>query len=192
MNAPSHFLMTAALRKALPKIPMVRSAVLIGSIAPDMAFYALSVGSFWYFQNVLGWPRNETARYIFGTLYFEDPVWIACQNVLHSPLSLLCGLFVIRLLKARWSHFSNWMQWFLMACLLHSFVDIATHYDDGPVLFWPLNWTLRFYSPISYWDRAHFGREFRTFELFFDLSLVGYLIFSWFRRPQPPHSPQAE
>ncbi len=192
MMAPSHFLMTAALRKALPKIPMVRSAVLIGSIAPDIAFYVLSAGSFFYFQNVLGWPRNEIPRHIFGTLYFEDPVWIACQSLLHSPLSLLCGLFVIRLLKARLSHFSKWMQWFLMACLLHSFVDIATHYNDGPVLFWPLNWTFRFSSPISYWDRDHFGREFRTFEFIFDLSLVGYLIFSWFRRSQPPHSPQAD
>ena len=51
-----------------------------------------------------------------------------------------------------------------MACLLHSFVDIVTHHDDGPVLFWPLNWHFRFPSPISYWDNAHFGRQVGIFE----------------------------
>ncbi len=173
--------MTAALRQALPKIPMVRSAVLIGSIAPDMPFYLLTLGAFLYYQNVVGWPSNETARHIFRTLYFEDPVWIAAHNLLHSPVSLAVGLGIARLLRTRWSKLSNWMHWFLMACLLHSLVDILTHHNDGPVLFWPLNWNIRFSSPISYWDPAHFGSQVGTFEWIFDLSLVGYLIFHWRR-----------
>ena len=173
--------MTAALRQALPRIPMVRSAVLIGSVAPDVAFHLLTLGSFMYFYNVMGWPLNEAARYIFGTLYFEDPVWIASHNLLHSPVSLLFGLAVVHSLRNRWSHLSHWMHWFLMACLLHSLVDIVTHHNDGPVLFWPLNWHFRFSSPISYWDNAHFGRQVGTFEWILDLSLVGYLIFHWRR-----------
>jgi len=160
---------------------MVRSAVLIGSIAPDIPFYLLTLGSFLYFQHVMEWPLNESARYIFGTLYFEDPVWIGSHNLLHSPVSLLFGLAVARSLKSRWSPFSRWMHWFLMACLLHSLVDIGTHHDDGPVLFWPLNWNFRLYSPISYWDHAHFGSQVGTFEWILDLSLVGYLIFHWRR-----------
>ncbi len=143
---------------------MVRSAVLIGSIAPDIPFYLLTLGSFLYFQNVMEWPLDESARYIFGTLYFEDPVWIAGHNLLHSPVSLLFGLAVAGSLRSRWSPFSRWMHWFLMACLLHSLVDIVTHHDDGPVLFWPLNWNFRLYSPISYWDHAHFGSQVGTFE----------------------------
>ncbi|MCH8016974.1 MAG: metal-dependent hydrolase [Acidobacteria bacterium] len=181
MNSPTHFLMTAALRQALPRIPMVRSAVLIGSIAPDIPFYLLTLGSFLYYQNVVGWPSNETARYIFRTLYFEDPVWIAACSLLHSPVSLAVGLGVARLLRTRWRDFSNWMHWCLMACLLHSLVDIVTHHNDGPVLFWPLNWHYRFPSPISYWDNAHFGRQVGIFEWILDLSLVGYLIFHWRR-----------
>ena len=160
---------------------MVRSAVLIGSVAPDVAFYLLTLSSFFYFHNVMAWSLNETARYIFGTLYFEDPVWIAAHNLLHSPVSLLLGLWAARLLRARWSKFSNWMHWFLMACLLHSLVDIVTHHDDGPALLWPLSWNIRFYSPISYWDHAHFGSQVETFEWILDLSLVGYLIFHWRR-----------
>jgi len=99
--------MTAALRQALPRIPMVRSAVLIGSVAPDVAFYLLTLGAFIYFHNLMDWPLNEVARYIFGTLYFEDPVWIAAYNLLHSPVSLAVGLGVARLLSTRWSHFSH-------------------------------------------------------------------------------------
>ena len=156
MNSPSHFLMTKALRQALPRIPMVRSAVLLGSVAPDVAFYLLTLSSLFYFQTVMKWPFNERARYICGTLYFEDPVWIAGHNLLHSLVSLLFGLGVARSLKNPWSPFSHWMHWFLMSCLLHSLVDVMTHHDDGPVLFWPLSWSFRFYSPISYWDHAHF------------------------------------
>jgi membrane-bound metal-dependent hydrolase YbcI (DUF457 family) len=173
--------MTAALRQALPRIPMVRSAVLIGSLAPDVAFYLLTPSACIYFYYVMDWPLNQSARYIFDILYFEDPVWIAAHNLLHSPVSLAVGLGVARLLRTRWSHFSHWMHWFLMACLLHSFVDILTHHDDGPVLFWPLNWHYRFPSPISYWDNAHFGRQVGIFEWILDLSLVGYLIFHWRR-----------
>jgi len=149
---------------------MVRSAVLIGSVAPDIPFYLLTLGSFLYYQNVMGWPSNTTAQYIFRTLYFEDPLWIAGHNLLHSPVSLLFGLTVAHSLKSRWNRLSHWIHWFLMACLLHSLVDILTHHNDG-----------RFSSPISYWDRAHFGSQMATFEWILDLSLVGYLIFHWRR-----------
>ena len=61
--------------------------------------------------------------------------------------------------------------------MLHSVVDVLTHHDDGPLLFFPFSWTIRFYSPISYWDPAHFGRPFAIFELVFDLVLVLYLFY---------------
>ena len=93
--------MTAALRQALPRIPMVRSAVLIGSVAPDVAFYLLTMGAFYYFHILMDWPLNQSARYIFDSLYFEDPVWIAAHNLLHSPISLAVGLGVARLLSTR-------------------------------------------------------------------------------------------
>ncbi len=46
-----------------------------------------------------------------------------------------------------------------ISCLLHSMIDVATHFDDGPVLFWPLDWSTRFASPVSYWDDDHYGRD---------------------------------
>ena len=69
----------------------------------------------------------------------------------------------------------RWLRWFLAACLLHSFVDVLTHVDDGPLLFFPFEWTIRFESPVSYWDSRHYGTQFAVFELTLDVLLIAYL-----------------
>jgi hypothetical protein len=62
------------------------------------------------------------------------------------------------------------------ACLLHSIVDIVTHVNDGLLLLFPLNWTLRFQSSISYWDARHYGSQFQQFEIALDGLLMIYLL----------------
>ncbi len=175
-------MMTAGLLKTLPRLRMVRSAVLLGSVAPDIPLYVLSIGGLFYFQQVLGWTLSDSARHIFATLYFKDPVWIGSHNWLHSPLSLLGMLAMNWLLKSRAPQWATWIRWFLLACLLHSVVDIVTHYDDGPLLLFPLDWQLRFHSPVSYWDHRHFGNEVARFELLLNLSLIAYLAGPWLYR----------
>lgn len=182
MNTPTHLLMTAALRKGLPRFRMVPSAVLLGSVAPDIPLYLLSVGGLIYFQQFAGWTLSDSARHIFDTLYFHDPIWIGLHNLLHSPVSLLGLLAINSLLWSRAPGRANWMRWFLLACLLHSLVDIVTHYDDGPLLLWPLDWRLRFYSPVSYWDHRHFGNEAARFELLLNFGLIAYLTVPWLYR----------
>ena len=120
MNTPTHFLMTAALRKALPRLEMVSSAVLLGSIAPDIPLYLLSFGGLFYFHQILGWPLPDAARHIFDTLYFEDPIWIALHNVLHSPLSLLL-LLGISQLPRRHAPQVDRMAPMVLACLFVAF-----------------------------------------------------------------------
>jgi membrane-bound metal-dependent hydrolase YbcI (DUF457 family) len=176
MNTPSHLIMTAALSKAMPRWAMPRSAVLLGSVAPDVALWVLSLGGFVYFESILGWGRRETFRHMYDDLYFNDPYWIAAHNLLQAPLVLLFGLGVARLARVRWPRASRWVAWFLAACLLHSVVDILTHHDDGPLVFFPFEWSTRFASPVSYWDHRHFGSKFARFELVFDLALLGYLL----------------
>lgn len=182
MNTPTHFLMTAAARKALPQLRMVRSAVLLGSVAPDIPLYLLSIGGLLYFQQVVGWSLSDSAKHIFDTLYFEDPVWIGLHNCLHSPLSLLMLLSISGLLRSRSAKRAEWLRWFVLACLLHSVVDILTHHDDGPLLLWPLDWRTRFQSPVSYWDHRHFGSEVARFELLLAIGLMLYLVGPWLYR----------
>lgn len=182
MNTPSHFILAAAARKAMPKVRMPAGAVLIGSIAPDIPLYVLCFGALIYFRVGLDWSTTDAMRHMFDTLFFENAGWIACHNVLHSPFVLVLGLIGARMLRNRRPRLSRWLNWFLISCLFHTAVDVFTHYDDGPLLLWPLDWTGRFYSPISYWDSSHFGRQFALFELILDVALIGYLVLPRLRR----------
>lgn len=75
MNLPSHFLMTAGLEKALPRVPMVKSAFLIGSIAPDIPLWLLSIGGMVYYH-----PRLE------NWLCFVIPIF---SNTKKRPFPLI-------------------------------------------------------------------------------------------------------
>ncbi len=176
MNTPSHFLMTAATEKALPRVPIVKSAFLIGSIAPDIPLWILSIGGIIYYRFILGWSAGNTASLMFDTLYFQHPLWVGLHNFLHAPLILFMGLALVWQKRRNIGSRSRWLFWFLLACLGHSLVDILTHHDDGPLLLFPFNWTTRFHSPVSYWDDRYHGSIFQPFELGLDLFLLFYLL----------------
>lgn len=182
MNTPSHFIMTAALRKALPNVPIVAAAFLIGSVAPDIPLYLLSFGGIVYFHYGLGWSLSETADHMYKTLYFEDAGWIAFHNLFHSLVVICAGILVARIIRDRYPRLSGWLHWFFLSCCLHTLVDIFTHVDDGPVFLWPLTQTYRFDGPVSYWDPSFYGRQFATFEILFDAVLVIYLALPWLWR----------
>lgn len=174
--------MTAALRQALRKrIPISRSAVLIGSIAPDLPLYALSIGAYLYFHLYLGWSDEATNSHMFDDLYFHDYGWMAAHNLLHAPSIQLIALVTLwrhrlQSVRKRW-----WLFWFFAACALHTLADLATHYDDGPLPLFPFDWHTRIHSPVSYWDRARHADQFAIFELILNLVLIVYLLVSWFR-----------
>jgi membrane-bound metal-dependent hydrolase YbcI (DUF457 family) len=189
MNTPSHFLMTAAPDKGLPRVPIVKGAFLLGSIAPDLPLWILSITSIGYYHFIQGWSLAETSSYVFGTLYFHNPFWIASHDFLHSPILLLLGLSLVWRSRRNIDSKSRWVFWFLLACLFHSIVDVFTHATDGPLLFFPFEWTIRFHSPISYWDTRYYGREFGRFEGALDVVLFLYLfgarIYRYLRKVMP-------
>ncbi len=176
MNTPSHFLMTAALDKALLRVPIHQQALLIGSIAPDVPLWILSIGGMVYYHFILGWSLSAAAQLMFDDLYFHNPFWLVSHNLLHAPIVLLFGLAIFWRRRCNIGSIQRYFSWFLLACLLHSFVDIFTHADDGPLLFFPLNWSYRFHSPISYWDPRYHGRAFGQFELTLNVVLLVYLL----------------
>jgi len=195
MNTPSHFLMTAALDKSLPRVPIVKSAFLLGSIAPDLPLWILSISSISYYHFIRSWSLADTFHFVFGELYFHNPFWIASHNFLHSPILLLLGLSLVWRFRRNIGSPSRWFYWFLLACLLHSVVDIFTHAEDGPLLFFPLEWTIRFHSPISYWNPRYHGREFRLFESVLNAVFLSYLfaprICRYVRRMIPYYAPNS-
>ena len=93
MRTYSHFLITAAISRVVPSgkdIP--KSAIYIGSIAPDIPLLLLTSGAMIYYPYKLGWEFREMFHHIFNTLFFTDPFWIISHNSLQAPFILLFAI----------------------------------------------------------------------------------------------------
>ncbi|WP_017326024.1 metal-dependent hydrolase [Synechococcus sp. PCC 7336] len=171
MNTPSHFLIGAAVARC-SRYPVVTSAFLLGSIAPDIPLYLLSIGGWVYYRHFQGLTDRAAFQLMFDEHFFRDPVWIALHNILHSPLVLAIAIAILWSSRRAIGSLQRWGLHFFLSCSIHTALDILTHVNDGPLLLFPLNWSLRFESPISYWDHRYFGREFTVFEIVLDLLLI--------------------
>ncbi|NOK85494.1 MAG: hypothetical protein GFH27_549349n64 [Chloroflexi bacterium AL-W] len=176
MNTPSHLIINAALRKGFRrKVNIPRSAFLWGAVAPDLPLYLLSIGGFVYYRYVQGMETRDTFNYMFDTLFFKDPFWIATHNFFHSPTILLLMMVVLWRFRGTLGSPLRWIFWFAVGCLIHTAIDIPTHVNDGPLLFFPFEWTIRYTAPISYWDGQYYGTQFAVFEMALNILLLGYL-----------------
>lgn len=173
------------------------SALITGSLIPDFLLTALAivfiirdifVGAFEiidFEQMVPGQPTPSewldaslTLR-LFDVWFFENPWVIALQNLFHSPLLLTTYAAISYWFWKQQSRWSGWMFWLSVAAMLHTLLDIPLHVDDGPLLLFPLNWSWRYISPISYWDPRYYGREWSYVELVLDASLILFLLWTY-------------
>ena len=173
---PTHLVINAAIEKKYgTRARIVKSAFLWGSVMPDIPLALLSLGFILYNRYVSAQPVSGLMNSTFDNLYFNNPWWIASHNILHSPTALIIyAIFLWRFLNTPNTR-GHWWLSFVFGCMVHSVVDILTHFNDGPVLFFPFDWHTRFHSPISYWDKAHFASQFVYFEVGLNLVLLGYL-----------------
>lgn len=177
MLTTSHFLMTAALyriaKRRNPDAQINAPALLVGSFMPDVALGLLTVA--YIVQRRAAYPDGRLFGAEFDTLYFTDPWWIAGHNALHAPIMVALlvavgyGFGVVR--GMGWGRA---LMWFGIGCAFHSFVDILTHHNDGPLLFFPFDWQTRFASPVSYWDRDYGAAWFAPLEM-----LLNVVLFVW-------------
>jgi hypothetical protein len=178
VNTPSHLIINAALRKCAvghSALSIPRSAFLLGAVLPDIPLWLLWMGAYAYYRYGLGDLSVTLMDSRFDRLYFTDPFWLAAHNLLHAPMLQLTALALLWRRRAWPSTCGGWGFWFAAGCLVHTALDIPVHVDDGPLLFFPFEWSMRFHSPLSYWDSRHFGREFTIFELLLDVGLLIYL-----------------
>jgi membrane-bound metal-dependent hydrolase YbcI (DUF457 family) len=195
MNTPSHLIINAALRKWAAsggKLAIPRGAFLLGAVLPDVPLGILWIGGLLYYRYAVGNTDFRAINELLDSFYFNNPFWIASHNLLHSPTLLLIELALLWRFRAAAGSRPHWWFWFFAGCLIHSAIDIPTHVNDGPVLFFPFEWSLRFSSPISYWDADYFGREFTIFELLLDLALLAYLFGPDLWRRLRRRAPQAQ
>lgn len=191
MNTPSHLIINAAIRKRAGGLRIPRSAFLLGAVLPDIPLWLLWVGSYAYFRYALGDTAVTPMDDMFDGFYFNNPFWIASHNLLHAPILLLSALALLWRFRAQPDTRGGWWFWFAAGCLVHTALDIPTHVDDGPVIFFPFDWHTRFSSPISYWDPRHYGRQFGLFELTLNLLLLAYLLLPWLARRWRARRPNA-
>lgn len=158
MNTPAHLIfgLTAF---GLPERKAVTAAALAGAMIPDLSLY-LMVG--WHMR-VLETPPQV----IFGELYFSD----AWQSVFRVDNSMvLWGIALVLGVMAR----SQVVVALCGAALLHLVLDFGLHHDDGRAHFWPItDWI--FASPVSYWDRNHYGGIVGPIEVFVSLACCVWL-----------------
>lgn len=182
MQTHSHFLITALAGKQLQQrgIPVRHTAWLIGSVIPDIPLALLTMGGTlyyrWFNPTVLAGEVHERLHF---QLFFSDPWWIASHNFFHS---LVIGTLLLSLGWWAWRNQKNWgmtMVWFAMAIIFHTAIDIFTHHSDGPVFLFPLTWSYRFQSPISYWEQGYYSRQFTVFEIALDTLIVLYFVIDW-------------
>lgn len=188
MQTPSHFLLTAFLINRGRKrsvIPVHMSAILVGSVLPDIPFTLLTLlGEIW-FRWFAPLPVTDVSimEYLHFDLFFTDSLWIISHNTFHSLIidgSLAAlGYWIWRVHKPQWALAAFWLGISMMA---HTVIDIFTHNSDGPLFLFPLNWIYRFPSPVSYWEASHFGPYMVAFEWLLNIAIIGYFIVLWRRR----------
>lgn len=165
-------------------LPVHTKALLLGSFMPDVPLVVLTLG---YFAYRYWFDPLAPGEHIYGprydNLYFQNPVWIAGHNLFHAPLPIgvMLGVGYTMGLR-RQQTWGTALFWFALACGLHALVDIFTHYNDGPLLLFPFNWSYRFSAPISYWDPRYGGRIFAPLEHLLDLAILVYLATVWLVR----------
>ncbi|QQA41559.1 cobalamin biosynthesis protein CobQ [Pelagovum pacificum] len=140
MNTPAHLIFGAA-AFARPGRPAESTAAIIGALLPDLSLYLLAG---WHLF-ILGTPPET----VFGELYFSES-WGRVFRIDNSFILWGIALAVGLALKNRV------VIALTGAALLHLAFDFPLHHDDGRPHFWPLtSWI--FESPVSYWDRRHYG-----------------------------------
>jgi len=185
MITPTHVVSNALLARFSERLrngflgsAAARRAFVIAGAAPDIPLYLLSAGALAYYPLFRGLSVDETFRLAFDDLFYTSPLWIIGQNTLHSPI-VVGALFLLagRGFLAR----IGWLRAFAAGCMLHIAMDIPVHHNDGPLVFFPFDWSYRFASPVSYWDPAHYGNVMAPIDI--GITIIGgtVLLASWWR-----------
>lgn len=187
MQTQSHLLIAAAAIVPLRRWPgsVYAPALLVGAVLPDIPFFVLTVAGAIYYRVLASPPPTASImEYLHFTLFYSHPLWIVSHNFFHSLVIdvtlLLVGLWWWKGGGARYGNRCGMMLfWLALSMLVHVTIDIFTHHSDGPLFLFPVNWSYRFASPISYWEPAHGGQSFAVFETVLDLALVAYLLLAF-------------
>ncbi|MGB8818417.1 MAG: hypothetical protein WCC66_10905 [Rhizobiaceae bacterium] len=174
MNTQSHVLMGALLFGRT--VPRTAWAAALGGLAPDVPMLAIVAA-----LRFSGYGFED----IFGRIYWSD-WWQVANAIGHNfllwTLTIVLCLYARNVSNQRAASWASLALPFAAAALLHSGIDFLVHRQDAHMHFWPMSqW--RFVSPVSYWDRNHYGTMFSLFEAALGVAMAIGLFVRFRRRP---------
>jgi hypothetical protein len=140
MKTPSHAIINLAFL-GKPQLPQANLIIVTGGILPDIPIFL-----FYFWAKYIARLPEAT---IWSKAYYQPFV----QNIValfHSiPLAGIGWLI---------AYYLGWpsVQILFVSTILHSLGDLPVHNDDAHRHFFPFS-NYRLISPISYWDRKHYG-----------------------------------
>ena len=166
MNTPAHAIFGAAVFGRAGDF-RVTTAAIAGGLVPDLPLMTMVGWSLWV--------RGVSPEMVFGTYYFSED-WQAVFSIDHGFFIWGAALLLAILLRR------PVLLAFAGSGFLHALVDFFVHHDDARAQFWPLT-SWKFQSPISYWDRAHYGQYVGPLEIVISLGLCVLLWRQFHRMP---------
>jgi len=176
MKSPSHALIGLAFAKMTGLDKKMTKFMIAGATAPDIP---LALIWSWVAAGVTlrsGSVSQAEIQQAFDPIYFGSGWTSGLHSVLHSPLSLLGLLFLAHVARSMSPDLASRTWVFLMGAATHSLVDIATHIQDGPLVLWPINKSLRLEGFVSHWDPVHGGIWMTGLESGASIFVAGYII----------------
>ncbi|MEG3977419.1 hypothetical protein QT970_22745 [Microcoleus sp. herbarium8] len=148
MKTPSHAIINLAIlgRAQHSEFNLL---IVTGGILPDIPIFL-----FYFWAKYIARLPEAT---IWSKAYYEPFI----QNIValfHSiPLAVIGWVI---------AYYFGWqsVQILFLSIILHSLGDLPVHNDDAHRHFFPFS-NYRFISPISYWDRKHYGSIFSVVEM---------------------------
>ena len=161
MKTPSHAIINLAIlgRTQHSELNLL---IVTGGILPDIPIFL-----FYFWAKYIA--RLPEAK-IWSEAYYE-PLNQNIVALFHSiPLAVIGWLI---------AYYLGWqsVQILFLSMILHSLGDLPVHNDDAHRHFFPFS-NYRFISPISYWDRNHYGSIVSAIEMLL-VMLSTYHIFGF-------------
>lgn len=167
MNTQTHMIMGAVLFGG--KIPKRAWAGVLGGVLPDIPMLAIVASLKLY---------GVSDFLIFGVLYWA-PWWQITNAIAHNFFlwgGLALGTFLMKSRSGLHS-LNRWAMAFAFSAsgLLHVTIDFLVHREDAHMQFWPVT-AWKFVSPVSYWDRSHYGQYVMVLEIVLGFVLAAILL----------------
>jgi len=140
MQTPSHAILNLVCFSQTQRSELI-PVIVAGALLPDLPMFVM----YFWAKGI----RRQSEQQIWEEIYWSD-FWQTWVALFHSiPLAVL-GAIAATLLH------QSALQVLFISMVLHSLGDLPVHNDDAHRHFFPLT-NYRFISPVSYWDRRHYG-----------------------------------